>query len=78
MPQKKLFSCYFLRNLFLCTKGSESDYVILSLVRSLDESLIEKNPSKTWLDEHVGFIMDENQVNVALTRAKKGLVIIGI
>ena len=57
--------------------GNEKDYVILSLVRSLPKCDIEFNPSKTWLSENVRFVMDENQVNVALTRAKQGLVIIG-
>ena len=57
--------------------GSEKDYVILSLVRSLPEIEIETNPSRTWLNEHLGFIKDEHQINVALTRAKRGLSIVG-
>ena len=57
--------------------GSEKDYVILSLVRSLPEKEIERNPSRSWLMEKLGFITDEHQINVALTRAKRGLCIIG-
>ena len=57
--------------------GSERNYVILSLVRSLPEKEIERNPSRSWLREKLGFITDEHQINVALTRAKRGLCIIG-
>ena len=57
--------------------GSEKNYVILSLVRSLPEHEIERNPSRSWLMEKLGFITDEHQINVALTRAKRGLCIIG-
>lgn len=57
--------------------GSENDYVILSLVRSLPKREIEQNPSREWQTENLGFITDEHQINVALTRAKRGLFIIG-
>ena len=57
--------------------GSEKDYVILSLVRSLPKREIERNPSREWRTENLGFITDEHQINVALTRAKRGLFIIG-
>jgi superfamily I DNA and/or RNA helicase len=59
-----------------CT-GTEFDYVILSTVRSLIREEIEKRPSIGWLHKQLGFIIDCNQINVALTRAKKGLIIIG-
>ena len=58
--------------------GSEWDYVILSLVRSLSEDEIEPKPSLHWLREHLGFLTDEHQMNVGLTRARKGLCIIGM
>ncbi|XP_028391332.1 LOW QUALITY PROTEIN: uncharacterized protein LOC114516140 [Dendronephthya gigantea] len=61
----------------VAAQGSERDYVILSLVRSLPEREIERNPSRSWLKEHLGFLTDEHQINVALTRAKRGLCIIG-
>jgi superfamily I DNA and/or RNA helicase len=57
--------------------GSEKNYVILSLVRSLPEKEIEKDPPKSWLRENLGFLTDKHQMNVALTRAKRGLFIIG-
>src|SRR6266446_5605460 len=45
-------------------EGRESDAVILSLVRSNDRAAI-------------GFLNDQNRVNVAISRAKKLLVIVG-
>ncbi|CAD5125946.1 DgyrCDS14125 [Dimorphilus gyrociliatus] len=51
------------------SQGSEWDYVILTCVRSIDENC---NPPKT-----LGFIGHPNHINVAITRAKKGLMIIG-
>src|SRR4029077_17271736 len=45
-------------------EGRESDAVILSLVRSNDRAAI-------------GFLNDPNRVNVAISRAKKLLVIVG-
>lgn len=59
------------------SQGSESDYVIISLVRSLPLSQINPEPNGAWLREKLGFVTDEHQINVALTRAKRGLVIIG-
>ncbi|XP_071943710.1 3'-5' exoribonuclease HELZ2-like [Antedon mediterranea] len=59
------------------SQGSECDYVIMSTVRSLPRMEIEKKPSIRWLKRNLGFIIDENQMNVALTRAKKGLILIG-
>ena len=58
--------------------GSEWDYVILSLVRSLSKDEIDPQPSLHWLREHLGFLTDEHQINVGLTRARKGLCIIGM
>ena len=63
--------------IILLLLGSEKNYVILSLVRSLPKREIERNPSRSWLKEKLGFITDEHQINVALTRAKRGLCIIG-
>ena len=63
------------KNLF---SGSEWDYVILSLVRSLSKDEIDPQPSLHWLREHLGFVTDEHQINVGLTRARKGLCIIGM
>jgi len=51
--------------------------VILSLVRSKPEYEIEKAPSIGWCKRNMGFIIDEHQMNVALTRARLGLIIIG-
>uniref|UniRef100_A0A671SRH3 DNA2/NAM7 helicase-like C-terminal domain-containing protein n=1 Tax=Sinocyclocheilus anshuiensis TaxID=1608454 RepID=A0A671SRH3_9TELE len=71
-----------LANVSVCTimksQGSEWPYVILSAVRSCPISDIESDrPSKAWLGKRLGFITDPNQVNVAITRAQDGLVILG-
>ena len=57
--------------------GDEWDYVILSTVRSLPRYEIEKRPSQGWLKKNLGFIIDHHQINVAITRARRGLIIIG-
>uniref|UniRef100_A0A1I8J767 RNB domain-containing protein n=1 Tax=Macrostomum lignano TaxID=282301 RepID=A0A1I8J767_9PLAT len=59
------------------SQGSEFDYVILSLVRSLPNYEIPKSPIPSWEHKYLGFITDANQINVALTRARRGLIIIG-
>ncbi|OWF38574.1 Helicase with zinc finger domain 2 [Mizuhopecten yessoensis] len=61
----------------VASQGGESDYVILSTVRSMPRPLIEHRPALGWKLRHLGFITDRHQINVALTRAKKGLFIIG-
>lgn len=61
----------------VCT-GSEWPYVILSTVRSCSMTATDINrTSKTWLGKRLGFITDENLVNVAITRAQDGLCILG-
>ena len=57
--------------------GSEWDYVIISLVRSVKRDEIDLEPSLSWLRNHLGFLTDEHQMNVGLTRARRGLCIIG-
>ncbi|XP_045159228.1 helicase with zinc finger domain 2-like isoform X2 [Mercenaria mercenaria] len=59
------------------SQGGEWDYVIFSTVRSLPDYKIESNPTLGWCKHNLGFITDQNQINVALTRARKGLIIIG-
>jgi superfamily I DNA and/or RNA helicase len=57
--------------------GSEWDYVILSTVRSMPNEEIDPRPTLKWRGKHLGFITNEHQINVAITRSKKGLIIIG-
>jgi len=52
--------------------------VILSTVRSVRPSGVDVNPSLRWQRQHLGFITNEHQINVALTRARSGLIIIGM
>lgn len=69
------------RGMTVCTimksQGSEWKYVILSTVRSCSRSDIDRKPTKSWQKKYLGFVIDPNQVNVAITRAQEGLCIIG-
>ena len=55
--------------------------MILSTVRTLpyeeikNEKLIQAD--HRWLRENLGFLIDEHQMNVGITRAKHGLIVIG-
>lgn len=64
-------------NASLCLPGSEWRYVIISTVCSLRSDQIEEEPDGAFLSKHLGFVGDANQINVAITRAKEGLCIIG-
>ncbi|CAG2250013.1 unnamed protein product [Mytilus edulis] len=64
-------------NTVVASQGGEWDYVIISLVRSLPDYRIEPNPTLGWCKQNLGFITDEHQTNVALTRARKGLIVVG-
>ena len=57
--------------------GGEADIIILSTVRSLPRDLIVEDPTRSWISDHLGFVTDPHQINVALTRAKHGLFILG-
>lgn len=59
------------------SQGSEWDYVIFSTVRSMAKIEIEEKPGKGWKMRHLGFTMDENQMNVAMTRARRGHIVVG-
>ncbi|XP_060082145.1 helicase with zinc finger domain 2-like [Ylistrum balloti] len=64
-------------NTVVSSQGGEWDYVIFSTTRSLPDFKIEPKPTLGWQIKNLGFISDEHQINVALSRARKGLVIIG-
>ncbi|XP_042318316.1 helicase with zinc finger domain 2 [Sceloporus undulatus] len=78
---KKRLSLVGLQTVTVCTimksQGSEWKYVIVSTVRSCAQSEIDKKPTKSWLKKYLGFVSDQNQINVAITRAQEGLCIIG-
>ncbi|XP_051567604.1 helicase with zinc finger domain 2 [Myxocyprinus asiaticus] len=69
--------CGITVNTIMKSQGSEWKYIILSTVRSCPKSEIETQPTKSWITNRLGFIMDQNQVNVGITRAQEGLCIIG-
>ncbi|EIN11698.1 P-loop containing nucleoside triphosphate hydrolase protein [Punctularia strigosozonata HHB-11173 SS5] len=60
-------------------QGEEAKIVILSLVRNSgipeddDEAIVSARPAKP----NIGFLKSENRTNVALSRAKEGLFILG-
>ncbi|XP_023560032.1 helicase with zinc finger domain 2 isoform X2 [Octodon degus] len=59
------------------SQGSEWRYVLLSTVRTCPKSDVDHRPTKSWLRKFLGFVVDPNQLNVAITRAKEGLCLIG-
>ena len=65
----------------ILSTGDEYDYVILNTVRSLPLSEIKDRhlvqADRQWLVDNLGFVTDEHQINVAITRAKQGLIIVG-
>lgn len=58
-------------------QGHEYDYVVLATTRSVPRSQVERMPTKSWMQSRLGHLSDIRQINVAITRAKQGLVIIG-
>ncbi|XP_070186287.1 3'-5' exoribonuclease HELZ2-like isoform X2 [Littorina saxatilis] len=58
-------------------QACEFDYVVLSTCRSVSRSQVEQKPTRDWLQRHLGVTADTHLVNMALTRARKGLVITG-
>ena len=71
-----------MRNVLCILTGDEYGIVILSTVRSqpLAEIRNEEHvqPDRAWLLEHLGFLTDEHEINVAITRSKYGLIIVGM
>ena len=63
--------------LIIDSVGGEWDFVILSTVRTLPWYKIEERPTRGWKRANLGCITDENEMNVALTRAREGLVVVG-
>ena len=61
--------------------GDEYGIVILSTVRSQPLADIRNEdhvqPDRSWLLENLGFLTDEHQINVGITRSKYGLIIVG-
>ena len=67
--------------IYVPSTGDEYDYVILTTVRSQPLSEISNpdlvQPDRKWLHDTLGFVTDPHKVNVAITRAKQGLIIVG-
>ena len=61
--------------------GNEYGIVILSTVRSMPlDDIKEKHyvqPDHIWRRKHLGYMTDNHQINVGLTRSKYGLIITG-
>ena len=49
----------------------------MSTVRWQPASKIEKVPSMHWKRDHLGDLLEKGYVTMAMTRAKRGLIIIG-
>ena len=62
---------------FYVVTGRECNVVILTVVRSTTEEHIPNHLSHTWVNENMGFVTDEHLMNVAITRAREALCIIG-
>ena len=63
--------------LLWCRAGDEWDYVILSTVCSLSSYAPDGFPAPSSSKSKLGFVADEHQINVAITRTRHGLVIVG-
>ncbi|KFO37510.1 Peroxisomal proliferator-activated receptor A-interacting complex 285 kDa protein [Fukomys damarensis] len=59
------------------SQGSEWRYVLVSTVCTCPKSDVDHWPTRSWLRKFLGFVVDPNQVNVAITRAQEGLCLIG-
>ena len=67
--------------MYILLTGDEYGIVILSTVRSQPLSEISNEdhvqPDRSWLLENLGFLTDEHEINVGITRSKYGLIIVG-
>lgn len=68
---------YYYSNSLSISAGREWDYVIMSTVRSMPKCQVERQPTSGWICRNLGALADQHQINVAITRARKGLVLIG-
>ena len=58
--------------------GAEWDYVLVSTVHSLPKNIIPNvKPNQQWLSNNLGRIINAGEINVAITRARKGMIIFG-
>ncbi|XP_063815210.1 3'-5' exoribonuclease HELZ2 isoform X2 [Pseudophryne corroboree] len=77
----KILHAERLSDVTVCTimksQGSEWQYVIFSTVRTASLQELDSHPTYSWLRLRLGFLGDPNQINVALTRAKEGLCVLG-
>ncbi len=77
------YSCCTINCYSCCTTiiGDEYGIVILNTVRSLplcdisDRKFVQADTR--WMRDNLGFLTDPHQINVGITRAKHGLIIIG-
>ncbi|BFZ02836.1 hypothetical protein BsWGS_05875 [Bradybaena similaris] len=57
--------------------GQEAEYVILSTVRALPDTGVQRPPTSMWTRAHFGLLANPKVVNLALTRVKTALFVIG-
>lgn len=79
IKRSKLIHNFSLKNVqtVVTSQGSEWKYVIVSCVRSLESKIYPVEPDTHWIRANIGFVDDYHQQNVAITRAKDGLIILG-
>lgn len=63
--------------MYFMISGKEFDYIVLSTVRTVTSSCIERYPDAAWKKDKLGQLTDRGLITTVLTRARKGLIIIG-
>ena len=67
--------------MYFFTAGDEYGIVVLSTVRSQPLAEISNEdhiqPDRSWLLQNLGFLTDQHEINVGITRSKYGLIIVG-
>jgi len=57
--------------------STDTDRATEATEATMPTSALNPETAKAWNNKNLGIIADKHQINVAITRARKGLVIIG-